>query len=168
MIYLQGWIGLLVIIIESAATELGTEISHFQNSLPVLLEQPQLLSYFQRLNDGWWCECHKKCCSQAKKANGRLLEYLAFDIFPLHLMFLLSPLINVTLIFMSVAVHHKTCCRLLMLVKFLRFWLRMTRWLYAPVRRHAHLHLWITGLFFSHQRFTLIQDKFSYYSLMSK
>ena len=52
MIYLQGWIGLLVIIIESAATELGTEISHFQNSLPVLLEQSQLLSYFQRLNDG--------------------------------------------------------------------------------------------------------------------
>lgn len=115
MIYLQGLIGLLIITSESAATEPGSEISHFQNSLPVLLEQPQLLSYFQLLSDGWWCECHKKFCSPANKANGRLLECLAFDIFPLHLMFLLSSLINVTLIFMSVAVHHKLCCKLLML-----------------------------------------------------
>lgn len=52
MIYLQGLIRLLITTSESAATEPGTEISHFQNSLPVLLEQPQLLSYFQLLSDG--------------------------------------------------------------------------------------------------------------------
>lgn len=52
MIYLQGLIGLLIITSESAATEPGTEISHFQNSQPVLLEQPQPLSYFQLLSDG--------------------------------------------------------------------------------------------------------------------
>lgn len=52
---------------------------------------------------------------QPKKANGRLLEYLAFDILPLHLMFLLSAIINVTLIFISVAVRHKSHCKRLML-----------------------------------------------------
>ncbi len=52
MIYLQGLIGLLIITSESAATEPGTEISHFQNSLSVLLEQPQPLSYFQLFSDG--------------------------------------------------------------------------------------------------------------------
>lgn len=52
---------------------------------------------------------------QPKKTNGRLLECLAFDIFPLHLMFLLFSPINVTLIFMSVVAHRKLCCKLLML-----------------------------------------------------
>lgn len=40
---------------------------------------------------------------EPKKVNGRLLECLVFDIPPLHLMFLLSALINVTLIFMNSA-----------------------------------------------------------------
>ncbi len=52
VIYLQQLIGLLIITSKSADAEPGTEISHFQNSLPALLEQPQLLSYFQQLNDG--------------------------------------------------------------------------------------------------------------------
>lgn len=114
MIYLQGMMGLLIITSESAAAEPGPEISHFQNSLPVLLEQAQRLSYFQLLSDGWWCECHKKMLLPSqKKSNGRLLDYLAFDISPLHLMFLLSALINLTLMFMSVAVVHKQHCMLL-------------------------------------------------------
>ena len=56
---------------QQAASEPGSEISHFPNSLPSLWEQPQLLSYSQ-LSDGWWCECHKKRCSLAKKAKGRI------------------------------------------------------------------------------------------------
>lgn len=40
---------------------------------------------------------------EPKKANGRLLECLLFDILSLHLMFLLSTLINVTLLFMNFA-----------------------------------------------------------------
>lgn len=48
-----------------------------------------------------------------KKSNGRLLDCLAFDISPLHLMFPLSALINLTLMFMSVAVVHKQRCVLL-------------------------------------------------------
>lgn len=54
---------------------------------------------------------------QPNKANGRLLENLEFDIFPLYMMFLLATLINVTLIFMLVAVHRKQHCKLLMLEK---------------------------------------------------
>lgn len=159
MIYLQGLMGLLIITSESAAAEPGPEISHFQNSMPVLLEQAQLLSYFQLLSDGWWCECHKKMLLPSqKKSNGRLLDYLAFDISPLHLMFLLSALINLTLIFMSLAVVHKQCCMLLRLdvsvagvvTEILLFMTEVDKrhtLPHVPVGKPAHLHLrWITGL----------------------
>lgn len=159
MIYLQGLMGLLIITSESAAAEPGPEISHFQNSLPVLLEQAQRLSYFQLLSDGWWCECHKKMLLPSqKKSNGRLLDYLAFDISPLHLMFPLSALINLTLMFMSVAVVHKQRCMLLGLdasiagavAEILSSLTEVDKRRASPrvpVRKPAHLHRrWITGL----------------------
>lgn len=99
---------------------------------------------FSAARDGWWCEHHKNCCSWAKKANGRL-EYLAFDIFPLYLMLLLFTLINVTLIFMSVAVRHKLCYKLLLMVTFLHFLAELDknhRW-FIPLLRSMLIYIFI-------------------------
>lgn len=75
---------------------------------------------------------------QKQQMGGGLLEYLAFDIFPLHLMFLLSALINVTLVFMSVAVHRELGCKLSMKsAKLLYRWQGLTKRRSSPPRRKA-------------------------------
>lgn len=60
MIHLQSLIGLLLVTNESHSPEPGAEISHFPNSLPVLLEQLQLYSHT------FSC-CRTNCCFTAKK-----------------------------------------------------------------------------------------------------
>lgn len=74
MIYLQGLIRLLITTSESAATEPGSEISHFQNSLCLYcwnnLSCSHIFSY--SVMDG----------GVSATRNGTLLEYLAFDAFP--------------------------------------------------------------------------------------
>lgn len=82
--------------------------------------------------------------AEPKKVNGRLLECLLFDILPPHLMFLLSALINVTLIFMNFAA---SCW--LMFLKSVEFWQRLTKGIVVPslLKKHFYLCLWlIAGL----------------------